>query len=55
MKGKSLWAILALAAVSAAEKVNIEPYRYGVSEEQERAIAKKCHEIDVKEGRYVAE
>lgn len=55
MKGKSLWAILALATVSSAEKVDIEPYRYGVTKEQEREIAKKCHTIDRLEGRYVAE
>ena len=50
MKGKSLWAILALAAVSSAEKVEIEPQRYGVSKKQEAWIECFCHEMDRKEG-----
>ena len=51
MKGKSLWAILALAAVSTAEKVDIEPQHYGVSEKQEEWIARFCSERNVREGR----
>lgn len=51
MKGKSLWAILALASVSSAENVDIEPQRYGVSEKQEAWIARFCSERNVLEGR----
>lgn len=55
MKGKSLWVILALVAIDAAEKeVNVpECHSYGVTERQEAWIIRFCHEIDRKEGRIV--
>lgn len=50
MKGNIL-AIIAVAAVSTVEKVDIEPKRYGVSEKQEAWIARFCSERNVLEGR----
>ena len=53
MKGTSVWAILALAAASGAEKeVSVpECHSYGVTERQEAWIVRFCHIIDLREGR----
>lgn len=53
MKGKTLWAILALVSVSGAEKEvsDIDCHLYGVTKKQEAWITRFCREIDVREGR----